>query len=117
MTLSKPQPDKPQFSLLTIFFRNLGEAPLSEFNFLAAPPKHVKFIVSPLTSTILGPREVQSVLIKVANSAQGEVCHAPLSLSSHSRQKPIGMKFRITFTQLGRSIVVEDVVKSFPSGY
>jgi len=103
MNFSKPQPDKPQFSLITIVFTNSTPFPFMDFNFQTAPPKYLRFVISPLSSTVLPPNGGNvSVMVKAANSAFGE--------------KAMAMKMRITYVFNGVPVVIEEVVKNFPSG-
>jgi AP-1 complex subunit gamma-1 len=102
-SFKKPNPQQPQFSLISATAQNTSSTPITDFSFLAAPPRHVKFILDAPSTSVIPPGGVSLVLIKAANSSIGE--------------KAMSMKMRISYAVNGQKREIEEVTKTpFPSG-
>jgi len=97
----KPNPQQLQYTLITSVFSSLHPTPITDLNFQAAPPKHIKYVLEhPSGKDMAGPGHTITQAIKAANSAQGE--------------KPLMMKMRIIYNVDGQKRDIEHVCKNFP---
>lgn len=71
----KPNPQQPHITIITAVFTSTHPTPLTDLNFQAAPPKHLKYTLEfPSGKDLMGAGSTISQMITATNSAQGEVC-------------------------------------------
>jgi len=98
----KPNPQQPQYTIITAVFTCTHPSAVTDFNFQAAPPKHLKYILEfPTGKDMMSLGSSITQVIKAVNSAQGD--------------KPLMMKVRVTYSCEGQKRDTEYVIKNFPA--
>eukprot|EP01128_Nolandella_sp_AFSM9_P006359 TRINITY_DN3248_c0_g1_i1.p1 TRINITY_DN3248_c0_g1~~TRINITY_DN3248_c0_g1_i1.p1 ORF type:complete len:814 (+),score=182.60 TRINITY_DN3248_c0_g1_i1:152-2443(+) len=101
-SFAKPNPATPRFTLITASITNISASPISALVFLAAPPRHAKYVLDNISNPNINPQQTSTLMVKAANASFGE--------------KSLLMKLRITYSINGANRLVEDVVRNFPPG-